>query len=121
MDHILEKQSSEIFIQFERILQYSNYYAFFSSFLALLRTQVFISFLKEKQIETQTIIDILSLGNKSFLIKKRYKAKYQEIQFLYETLIQQDTQMKQGKLAGSDENYLKVRMKETILEYLAFQ
>ena len=61
------------------ILNNTNTYAFYNNLLANLRTNIYISTLKNLKVSNQEINSILSLGNRGFLITKNYKISHQKI------------------------------------------
>ncbi|MDD2871336.1 MAG: hypothetical protein PHS49_05070 [Candidatus Gracilibacteria bacterium] len=104
IDDILNKHILEAIKKIDIILNDTVIYAFYNNLLANLRTSVYIMKLKESGKKSSEISQILDLGNKSFLVDKRYNINYKQLKKLYINLINIDKQMKSGKLFGTEDS-----------------
>jgi DNA polymerase III delta subunit len=94
IDDILNKQINNSIKKINIILNEINIYALYNNLLANLRTSVYIFKLKKLNKSVSEISKTLNLGNKTFLINKKYKINYNEIQRLYINLVNIDKKMK---------------------------
>lgn len=112
---LMSLQKKEIFSLFENFQNSVSVYLFYHSLLANLRTQIYIAFLKEKNISSFTIKDTLSLWNRGFLVDKPIRISYKKLQKMYIDLIEIDSRMKQGKLMGSEEKDIYFEIQKVFL------
>lgn len=98
------------------ILNNTNTYAFYNNLLANLRTNIYISTLKNLKVSNQEINSILSLGNRGFLITKNYKISHQKLTNFYLNLITLDKKMKSWKLFWSEDSDLKLEIEKCMLK-----
>lgn len=119
IDTLLLKNQKKIFWELENLLHHSNFYAIYQSIIANIRVFLYIELLKKQKKSPREIWDILKLWNRIFLIHKKHKTSFHEIQKLYENLLLLDKNMKSGKLISSDEKYLEGELKNIFLNFLA--
>ncbi|MCP4523006.1 MAG: hypothetical protein GY828_02180 [Candidatus Gracilibacteria bacterium] len=116
IDDVLSENMIGAYSKLEVILNNTNIYAFYNNLLANIRTQVFIGELKNNKIASHEIAQVLSLGNKKFLIDKRYKLSFKKLKILYIDLVYLDTKMKSGKLIGTDESDFRLEFENILLK-----
>ena len=98
LDDLLNIRKTRAIERMNIILENTNIYAFYNGFLANLRTQVFISEMKDLKILSNKITSDLKLWNRGFLINKYYKINNKQLRKLYIDLINLDKKMKTGKM-----------------------
>ncbi len=101
------------------ILSQVSVYSFYNNLISNLRNLVFISNLKlDERVPSRDISEILDLGNRSFLVNKRYKISLETLNSLYIGLIDLDKKMKSGKMIGSEDKVLKYEIEKELLKVL---
>ncbi|MCH2189004.1 DNA polymerase III subunit delta [Candidatus Gracilibacteria bacterium] len=115
IDLILSKQTPQAIEKIHTILEQTSIYAFYNNLLANLRPIIYIQSLKKTGVSQKQIADTLKLGNRAFLINKSYKLPVGNMKKLYTQLIDIDTQMKTGKLLGSEEKDITLAVEYALL------
>lgn len=119
IDTLLTKNHTKIFNEFENLLQFSNLYALYHSIIANLRVFLYIEYLKSQKKSVSEIGDIMKLWNRQFLINKKHKSSYSDIQKLYFDLLSFDKNMKFWKFISSDEEDLQKELERVFVRFLA--
>lgn len=115
IDDILNKQINNSIKKINIILNEINIYALYNNLLANLRTSVYIFKLKKLNKSVSEISKTLNLGNKTFLINKKYKINYNEIQRLYINLVNIDKKMKSWLLNWTTDKEFKFELEKVLL------
>jgi len=118
IDTLLTKNKQKIFSEFQNLLDFSNMYALYQSIIANLRLFLYIEFLKSQKKSPSEIGDILKLWNRQFLINKRHKSSFKDIQKLYINLLNFDKNMKFGRFISSDEEDMKRELERVFLRFV---
>lgn len=118
IDDILNLKINYALENIKIITTQMNIYAFYNNLLANLRTNVFISKLKNEKKPNLEINQILSLWNKSFLTNKNYKISYSKLKNLYINLIDLDKKMKSWKMLGSEDKDFLLEIENVLLKEL---
>lgn len=114
---LLNKEKIESIKRIDILLNEVNIYQFYNSLLSNLRVNVYIQKLKKYNIQQSEIWKILNLWNKSFLIGKNYKIKYDELLKFFINLVKIDKKMKTWKLISSDEDSIRYEIEKNILNF----
>ena len=115
VDDILNKNINSAISKIDTILNDTNIYAFYNNLLANLRTSLYISKLKNMQINNSKIWELLSLWNRSFLINKNYKINISKLSSLYIWLVNLDKKMKSWKMIWTEEKDFKYEFERVLL------
>lgn len=108
IDNILQKRSTHFLDNLKTIKSQSNFYLFYNSLLANLRTSLYIWLLKQKKKNEGEIDSILNLWNRKFLIQKSFSLSFKQMEKLYQELINFDKAMKTwNSLWTNDEEFYK--------------
>lgn len=118
IDTLLAKDKINIFKQLDNMLQFSDFYAVYQSILANIRIFLYIEYLKSQRKSSKEISEILKLWKRQFLIHKSHASKFNDIQLLYEKLLNFDKNMKFGKLYSSDTLNLKHELRDICIKYV---
>ncbi|MDD3793563.1 MAG: DNA polymerase III subunit delta [Candidatus Gracilibacteria bacterium] len=116
IDDILNKNIIDSLKKIDTILNQVNIYAFYNNLIANLRTSVFIMKLKKENRSQAEITNILGLGNKSFLINKKYNINFEKLEKIYIDLVKLDKKIKSGKLLGTEEDDFRFELEKCILK-----
>ncbi|MCD5385313.1 hypothetical protein LRZ95_01450 [Candidatus Gracilibacteria bacterium] len=116
IDEILNKNTNTALKKIDIILNDTNIYSFYNNLLANLRTSIYIYKLKKLNKSSNEIISILNLGNRGFLINKKYKLNFNELKNIYINLIHIDKKMKSGKLNGTEEKDFKFELEKILIK-----
>jgi len=109
LDAYLLKHAELFFTLLSQVLVHENFYLISQWFLSNLRTHLYIEYLKSLWKKSSDISDILKLWNKNFLIGKKHARNFKEIFWIFQSLMDFDKNMKQGKLwVSSDEDLKKL-------------
>lgn len=114
IDDIMNLNILESIKKINTTLLQTTVYEFYNNLISNLRTVVFISILKDKNISN--ISEILDLWKRSFLVDKNYKINLDVLNNLYIRLINLDKKMKSWKMIGSEEEVLKYEIEKEILK-----
>ncbi len=115
IDDILNLQISQAIKKISSILDDTNIYAFYNNLLANLRTNVYISKLKDIKLPQWEISSTLQLWNRAFLVNKNYKISYKKLEFLYINLVWLDKKMKSWKLLWTQEKDLQYEIEKCLI------
>lgn len=115
IDDILNKQTSDAIKKINIVLNETNIYALYNNLLANLRTSVYILKLKNINKSTTEISETLNLWNKTFLINKKYRISYNQIQKLYINLVNIDKKMKSWLLNWTTDKEFKFELEKVLL------
>ena len=108
IDLILQKRSTHFLNNIRNIQFQNNFYLFYNSLLANLRTSIYICLLKKEKRSEREIDTLLNLWNKKFLIQKSFSLSFEKLKNLYKELINFDTSMKTGNtLWTNDDEFYK--------------
>jgi len=118
IDDLLNKDAIQAINKIDILLNYSNIYAFYNFLVSNLRTNMYISKLKNLWINSREIWQILDLWNRSFLVDKKYKLGYNELKKFYINLINADKTMKSGRLHGTEEWDLYYEIQRIIIKMM---
>ncbi|MCH8518225.1 hypothetical protein LAT59_00465 [Candidatus Gracilibacteria bacterium] len=119
IDAFLNRNSKIFFNELRSLFANENFYLISQSFLSNIRLHLYIEYLKSNSVPNTDIIDILKLGNRSFLVSKTYRQKYKEIFSLYIDLIDFDSSMKRGKIATQGDEDLALFYTQIFLRYFS--
>lgn len=115
IDDILNKQTNNAINKIDIILNDLNIYAFYNNLLANLRTSIYILKLKNMNKPVSEIWNSLNLGNRTFLITKKYKINYTEAEKLFINLIKIDKKMKSGMLNWTTEADFRFELEKILI------
>lgn len=116
IDDLLNKNIPEAINKIEIILNDTVIYAFYNNLLANLRTSMYIFKLKDMWKSKNDISNILDLKNREFLVDKRYRINYKELNTLYINILNIDKKMKLWKLVWTEDIDFKFELDKEILK-----
>ena len=103
IDDLLNKNINSAIKKIDIILNDTTIYAFYNNLIANIRTSIYIIKLLNIWKSKNDIKNILDLKNRWFLVDKRYKIKYNELNRLYINLINIDKKMKMWNLNWTED------------------
>ena len=115
IDNILNKETIQAIKKIDIILNDTSIYAFYNNLIANLRTSVYILKLKSINKSVPEIWTTLNLWNRTFLINKKYRISYENVQKLYINLIKIDKKMKSGKLNWTEEKDFRFELERILI------
>lgn len=116
IDNILNLKINDAIKKIEIILNQTNIYAFYNNLIANIRTNVYISKLKNNNIKSPEITKILNLWNRSFLVNKSYKINFNQLNKLYIRLINIDKKMKSWELIWTEEKHFRLELEKVLIK-----
>lgn len=116
IDDILNLEINLAIKKIHIILNDTNIYALYNNLLANIRINSYISLLKNKNINKNEIINILSLWNRSFLVNKNYKISNAKLNNFYIKLINLDKKLKSWKLLWTTEDDFLFELEKTLIK-----
>jgi len=116
IDDLLNLNIKNALEKMANILEQTNIYAFYNNLLVNIRTQVFITELKQKKVKISEITQILKLWNKWFLASKNLKIDFEKLKDFYINLINLDKKMKSWKMIASDDDIFILELEKLILK-----
>lgn len=119
VDNILNKKIKEAVKEIRNMLLLVNVYALYNSLLANIRNRVYIEMLLHMHVSQTVIADRLSLGNKTFLIGKKYAIDFKSLEWFYRALIELDKKMKFWHMKGSEDEDFLYELEKTMIQYLS--
>jgi DNA polymerase III delta subunit len=116
IDDILNLDINASIKKIHIILNDTNIYAFYNNLIANIRINNYISYLKNKKVNSSDITNILWLWNRSFLINKNYKISNNKLNDFYIKLIDIDKKLKSWKLLWTTEDDFLFELEKTIIK-----
>lgn len=115
IDDIMNQDIISAIKKINIILNDTNIYAFYNNLISNLRTNVYISKLKNIWINSAKIWEVLNLWNRSFLVNKSYKVSNESLSNLYINLVNIDKKMKSWKLTWTEDSDFKYELEKVLL------
>lgn len=115
IENILNKDTNAAISKINIILNEINIYAFYNNLIANLRTSIYISKFKDLKIAPNEIWDLLKLWSRGFLVNKRYKSSYNNLEKIYINLVKIDKKMKSWMLNWTWEEDFRFELERVLL------
>lgn len=119
INSLLAKDSKNAILKMRVILEQTNIYAFYSAFSTNLTNTYFIEMYKSLRKPKDEIIRELDLWKKWFLVDKRHKINFKELELLYLDILSIDKKMKTGEVLDYWDSYIEYELEKAILKHLS--